>query len=200
MSMLLRAQVPVMLIVGVACRLCGVWKQAHCCGCDVRGSVQCSLVLKISQPTNTLRTITAQVLLKQMCSLLQQSLWLLIPKTCLPSPPMIKTAGLVGFAGPAAESPILVCGYLARTQFVAYGRRAVVRCGTKECIAVWSYSISSMSSRGASQSDRLEIEWAETVETGTEAMILSALGHESEQVPGRQPAGLNARLMRSRQV
>lgn len=73
-------------------------------------------------------------------------------------------------------------------------------CGTKDVLSVWAYSVIVVSSRGASQSDRLETEWAETVETGTEAMILSALGHESEQVPGHQPAGLNARLMRSRQV
>jgi hypothetical protein len=50
--MLLRAQEPVMLIVGVACRLCAVWKQARCCGCDVRGNGQCSLVVKFSQPTD----------------------------------------------------------------------------------------------------------------------------------------------------
>jgi hypothetical protein len=74
-------------------------------------------------------------------------------------------------------------------------------CGTKDVLAVWSCSITVVCpAEEVSQSDRLETEWAETVETGTEAMILSALGHESEQVPGRQPAGLNARLMRSRQV
>ena len=45
-----------------------------------------------------------------------------------PRPPMIKTAGLVGFAGPAAESPILVVwvsGAIADCSFRAAGRGAV---------------------------------------------------------------------------
>lgn len=91
-----------MLIVGVACRLCAVWKQARCCGCDVRGNGRCSLVLKFSQPTDILGTTMAQILLKHMYHALQS---ITIPRHA-PRPPMIKTAGLVGFAGPAAESPI----------------------------------------------------------------------------------------------